>query len=366
MISFFRRIKRKKEKEKKEGKLEFFRKNEIKRREKTAIAQERKQRLRYYLERAGISINPKAISKRIFSLCIIINLVITSYLLYYYSTNFGYTYAKIFTAMALVWVVVFAAILFIIWMLLYIALDVRVYKRKLDIEEVLPDFLQLTASNIKSGMTIDRALWYAVRPRFGVLAKEIEGVAKDTMGGMDLNDALEKFASKYDSVTLKRSISLLIEGISAGGEIGDLLNKIAINIQELKIMRKEMAANVSTYTIFITFASIIAAPFLFGLSGVLIQVISGIGATLSDLGSTAATSGLGISFGTVGVDYSDFRIFAIVSLVITSFFSAAIVSTIKKGNVKSGIKYIPLFIAVSVTLFLFADFVLGIFLSGFF
>jgi len=215
--------------------------------------------------------------------------------------------------------------------------------------------LQLTASNIKAGMTIDSALWYAVRPRFGVLAKEIEVVAKDTMRGEDLKTALQKFADKYESVLLKRSISLLIEGLEAGGEIGNLLNKIAINIQENKIMRKEMAANVTTYVIFISFATIAAAPMLFGLSGVLIRVISDIG---SNVGSTA-TTGLAISFSSGGITYSDFKIFAIVSLIITSFFSAVIISTIKNGNIKLGLKYIPIFIFVTITLFLIADIVLG-------
>jgi len=55
-------------------------------------------------------------------------------------------------------------------------------------------------------MTIDRALWYAVRPRFGVLANEIEIVAKETMRGQDLKIALQNFADKYDSILLKNKI----------------------------------------------------------------------------------------------------------------------------------------------------------------
>ena len=42
---------------------------------------------------------------------------------------------------------------------------------------VLADFLGLTSSNISAGMPIDRALWFAVRPKFGILAREIEEVA---------------------------------------------------------------------------------------------------------------------------------------------------------------------------------------------
>jgi len=67
-----------------------------------------------------------------------------------------------------------------------------------------------------------------------------------------------------------------------------------------------------------------------------------------------------------GTSYNDFRIFAIISLIITSFFSAIIISTIKRGNAKFGFRFIPIFIVVTVSLFLIADKVLeklmGVFL----
>ena len=254
--------------------------------------------------------------------------------------------------------------LFVLWVLFYLIVDLKIFRRKVDIEDVLPDYLQLTASNIKAGMTIDKALWYAVRPKFGVLANEIETVAKETMKGEDLKIALQKFADKYDSILLKRSISLLSEGIDAGGEIGSLLNKIAVNIQENKIMRKEMAANVTTYVIFITFASVLAAPVLFALSGVLIKVIASLGGVLGSSTSTAS-SGLAISFSGAGIQFSDFKIFAIISLMITSFFSSMIIATIQKGNVKAGFKYIPIFIISALVLFFISDSGLGLMVGAF-
>ena len=74
------------------------------------------------------------------------------------------------------------------------------------IEENLPDYLEFTSANLRAGMPIDRALWFAVRPRFGVLAKEIEDVAKRTLAGEDLHVALVDFAKKYDSQILLRSV----------------------------------------------------------------------------------------------------------------------------------------------------------------
>ncbi|MEK6942828.1 MAG: type II secretion system F family protein [Nanoarchaeota archaeon] len=335
--------------------------------DKKLKAQEKKQRLKSSIERAGFDINTKELSKIFFNAAIGINLAISLYLVYFLSSNYGITWSKIAAWMLLVWVFVFLFLWFAIWIGFYILVDYRIFKRKTDVEEVLPDFLQLAASNINAGMPIDRALWYAVRPRFGVLAKEIEMIAKETMAGVDLKTALERFAARYDSVTLKRTVNMINEGLEAGGKIGELLNRIADDIQQQKALMKEMSANVTTYVIFITFSTIVAAPFLFALSGVLINVVQGISSSLGGNLDSASSVGVPISFSGSGVSIGDFTIFGYVSLGLSAFFSALMISVIKKGNVKSGIKYIPIFMAVSFLIYMIAqkimNMVLGVFIQ---
>lgn len=349
-----------------EKRIDFFKKKYEKERKKKATSQERKQRIKEYIERAGIEIDTRRLFKIFFNIAIVVNLLISGYLIYYFSVTYGITWSTVVASIVVLWVFVFVLLIFALWIIFYIAVDLKIFRRKIDIEEVLPDFLQLTASNINAGMTIDRALWFAVRPRFGVLAKEIESIAKETMGGVDLKTALDKFASRYDSPVLKRSINMINEGIEAGGEIGELLNRIAINIQEQKAMLKEMSANVTTYVIFITFATVVAAPGLFALSGVLIEVVQNLGSVLGGTTNAASSAGIALSFSGTGVSQSDFRTFAVVSLIITSLFSAMMISTIKRGNIKSGVKYIPIFIAVSLAIYIIAQSVAGKLLGLFF
>ena len=346
---------RKKTDVKPERRIEFFKKKFKKAQQKKLMAQERRQRIRDYLERAGLEINVQKLSKTFFNIAVFINLAISAYLIYYFSVTYGITWGTVAASMIVLWVFIFVLLVFALWVMFYLAVDLKIFRRKVDVEEVLPDFLQLTASNINAGMTIDKALWFAVRPRFGVLAKEIEMVAKETMSGVDLKTALERFAARYDSVILKRSISMLNEGVEAGGRIGDLLNKVATNIQEQKGMLKEMSANVTTYVIFITFSTVAAAPLLFALSSVLIQVVQKLGSSVGSSTNVASSVGIALSFSGTGVSLTDFRIFAISSLIITSLFSAMMISTIKKGNIKSGAKYIPIFITISLTIYFIAQ-----------
>lgn len=324
-------------------------------------------RLKTYLQKAGMALEEHDISKWIFNFCIIINLAVSLYLMYFFSVSFGYTLTYVIFIMFVLWVFVFTAALFALWLFFYIFLDLKIFRRKVTIEQVLPDFLQLVASNIRAGLPIDKALWSAIRPRFGVLAKEIEDVAKETMTGEDLEVALRRFSEKYDSDTLKRSITLLIEGINSGGEIAGLLNKILINIRESQIIKKEMAANVTTYIIFITFATIFAAPFLFALANQLLIIMSKMTTIASASGAaTSVNTGFSMAFSTIAITSSDFKIFAVCSLLVTSFFSAIIVAIINKGDVKSGIKYVPIFTILTLLIFFAVSLLLNKLIGGMF
>lgn len=324
----------------------------------------RKVMLKGKLDKAGFSMSTVAASRLVFLACVVANIIITLYAVRRFYDIFSYDYVFLVVVLIFIWVFIFAVVLFIMWFFFYLILDLAIFKRKQKLEEVLPDFLQLASSNIRAGMTVDKALWFAVRPRFGVLAREIEEVAKRTFAGEPLDDALNHFVRKYDSKVLERAINLLVEGLHAGGEMGDLMNKIASNIQETELIKKEMAANVTTYVIFITFATLVAAPFLFGMAYQLITVIQEVFSRVDIAPGAVSGFPVTVSSGVVSID--DFRTFAIVSLMITSFFSAIIISTIKKGNIKGGVKYIPAFMVASIILFLLIVKMFSFFVEGFF
>ncbi|MBN2458656.1 type II secretion system F family protein [Candidatus Woesearchaeota archaeon] len=304
-----------------------------------------------FLEKAGLErLDPKKIQKDMVKVTIIMCLVATA-VITILNIFSGKGLLNLITFLIGFWLTVPFIVLAFIWGAYLFYLDMKIFQRTNAVEAVFADFLQLTSANISAGMPIDRALWYAVRPGFGVLAKEIESVAKNTMAGEDLASALTNFANKYNSKTIQRSISLLLEGMSAGGEMAELLDKIALNIEETKLLKKEMASSVTTYVIFITFATIVAAPILFGLSTQLLEVIKSI---TSSLGSTMSSSGsfMSFSFSSEAIKTSDFRTFAYLLLSISAVSSACIVSIIKKGRVKDGLAKIPMFVVVSITIYL--------------
>ncbi|HIH32206.1 TPA: hypothetical protein HA235_05850 [Candidatus Woesearchaeota archaeon] len=306
------------------------------------------------LKKAGYDVDYKRLKKKVFDYIIYITFFLSFATIIY--SVFALTVSRMIVLLLIVWILGFPLMWLIAWLIVYFYLDMQKYKRRKELEEVWPEYLQLVVANINAGMLIDVALWSAVKPRFKVLAKEIEEVAKQTLTGKDLSDALREFADKYDSAMLQRTVSLLIEGMNSGGKIAVLLNKIALDIQDTKIMKKEMSASVMTYAIFITFATVVAAPFLFGLSTQLLIVIQKIIGTLSQT-STATTSF--ITFQAESVKIADFKIFAYVMLGITSFMSACLIGTIRKGSIKDGLKFIPIFVISTLLIYFISSMLLA-------
>lgn len=356
----------KKRKEKQKKKKESYDSKNLRKTIKKKIKQKKSaaQKKRFFqdmIEKAGIDTSLKDIKKNILFLSIFTVILESLYLIITYASKKALISKILFdTFVILTLGLVLQYLIFFI--IFFFIIDLKIYNRKKSVEDVLPEYFQLVAANIGSGMPIDQSLWLAIRPQFGVLSKEMELVAKKSMTGTNLNTALIEFSEKYDSQLLKRTIYMLTEGIDAGGPIAKLLDRITVDMIDTKIMKKEMAANVMTYVIFITFASVAAAPFMFGLANQLIVIISGLIGNLNI--GTSSNSMFNLTSDSILL--GDFKLFAIIVLTISSSFAAMISSIIKNGNIRDGLKNIPILSAIAICIYLFASYIMSMVFSGMF
>jgi len=240
-------------------------------------------------------------------------------------------------------------VFFFVWIIAYVLLNFFAYKKTKSIEIALPDFLQLSSSNIRAGMSIDKAFWFSIRSNFGSLADEMEIIAKKVLSGSDFSEALDEFGNKFDSMIIKRTTKLIIEGIKSGGEMADLLDKLSDNIHSMHAIQKEISANVTTYVIFISFAVGVSAPFLFGLGFQLLTVMEKIASDITLPTSMAISSPM--SFRAPPVTSEQFKLFAIVWLSITSIFSSMLISSIKKGSIRETPSILLYLLPLSLSMF---------------
>lgn len=249
------------------------------------------------------------------------------------------------------------AFIFVVVVVIYFSLDLIIYNRTKRLEEILPYFFDVLSANLKGGLSFDKALWMSIKPQFGILSNEIAIAAKKVMTGHDIDEALMEFAEKYDSPMLKRSLDLVIGQIQEGGKVAEIIDKVTQNLKSTKELKEEMTASVLSYVIFISIIVMFIAPALFALSKNLFEVIKTVINVLASSIDSSTTS-LGFDISEITIDKKIFDYFSQVALGIIALFASMIVSIIEKGSIKSGVKYIPMYVITSQIVYLGAAFIL--------
>lgn len=255
----------------------------------------------------------------------------------------------------------------------YIWLSVTADSKGQFVEGVLPDALQLVASNIKSGMTTERALFISARPEFGPLETELKNTSKQILAGMPLERAIELMGQNIKSQIFTRTMWLVSRGIQSGGQIADLLIQLADDIREQKAVQDENRAETSMYVVLIFLVAALGAPLLFGISTFIVQILTSqleefSSQGISDILKNGSTPGnLGVIVKLVSGERHaltpQFVIdFSIITLIVTSFFASLTLGVINSGKEKNGVRYIPFILIVGLALF----FIVRVVLSGIF
>jgi len=279
-----------------------------------------------------------------------------------YPSISGQSIFAVFLFSFISWVLVQAFLLLVFILGLYLYLNVKIFKRTSVIESMLPDFLVLVSTNLKGGLSLEQSLWASIRPDFGLLSEEMTLVSKRVMTGNDLSEALNEFSIKYQAPNLQRNLQLIIGEVKSGGRIVKVIDKVIDSLKRTKSMKNEMAAATVSYIIFIGAIVVVISPALFALAFQLMNIIIGFTSTLG--GSLSSTSmGAGFNFD-AQVDTGNFKKFSIMALTTISIGASMIISIIEKGDIRNGLKYIPLFSIGAVSFYLIFMVVLSAIFGG--
>jgi archaeal flagellar protein FlaJ len=256
-----------------------------------------------------------------------------------------------FVIALLSWAGIHLGVLLAMMLVMYFFLDLRIFNRTKKMEAMLPEFLRMVSENLKGGMPFEKALWSSIRPEFGELSNEIRLSAKKVMTGQEVGEALESFTGKYDSPMLRRSFDLVIEGMKGGGRIAEIIDRVIETIEETRELKSEMAATNLSYIIFIFVIVVIVTPGLFTLSFQFLSVLQNISGKLGTAGLEQTSVSLPINFGGSSIEPVVFQQFSIYALLVISFFASLIISTIQRGSIRGGIKYIPVMMISSYLMY---------------
>lgn len=267
---------------------------------------------------------------------------------------------------------IFAVLLSVGLVIGFLVLLTSYYAMKSDarrnaLEAILPDFLALVSSNVRSGMNLDQAMWQAAKPEFGILALEVKTSIKSSFSGQPIEKALEDLGNKFNSDLFKRALNILRHSIYSGGEIAVVLEKVAEEASELALVRREIRSTLLVYVIFLFFASAVGIPFLLSVSGKMLEILT---STFSLVDTSSSSSDIANSFGYFSVSKppitpKQFFWFSILVIIISSITTSLLIGAAYAGRKSEGLKYLIFIFFVGIMVFFGAQYALSIFFSNF-
>ncbi len=195
-----------------------------------------------------------------------------------------------------------------------------------DIEKNFPIFLQDIAENVRSGMTLVKAVKNLESKNYGRMTKHVRKIASKLDWGISFSEVMNSFAEEVDDPLITRTVKTLIETHKFGGKIEDVLTAVVNSVITVENLRKEREAEIFSqiingYLIYVMFLGIIVVMIKF-----LIPMM-------------ARTSAQGI-------DISYIKTLFRSMIFIQSIFSGLILGKMAEGTISAGFKHILLMSAM--------------------
>ena len=221
------------------------------------------------------------------------------------------------------------------------------YKTTREVEQQFIVFIRDLGDSINAGMTLPLALSHCSKNEYMALTPYVNDMAAQVDWGIPFKRALETFAKKIGSVTVKRSVTTIIETYKVGGKVSDTLDAINKSLITVEKIRKERSSSVhsqvvTSYMIFFVFIFILVI-----LQSFLIPSLTQRSASSVALSVTGAPESLPSS-----QDYSElFTIF----ILMQGFFAGLATGKMAEGSIVAGLKHSVILIITGYLVFSMAS-----------
>ncbi|MFT4313341.1 MAG: type II secretion system F family protein, partial [Candidatus Woesearchaeota archaeon] len=208
--------------------------------------------------------------------------------------------------------------------------------------------------NLRAGMTAYQAIKLSAIPEFGVLGEEFKLATSKSTGVRNFTDYLEDISLRVNSLTLQRTIRLLVSSMKSGGELAPLLEDLSVDIAERASLKKELETNIKTNMMFIMFIIIVGTPSLLSISIYFVD-------TVTDIQGQTTTQGEidGFGGGDIVITSSFLEGISYVILFMTSLLASFFLGGVLDGNIKRGLRFAPYMIIGSMVLFVIARYIVN-------
>ncbi|MDA3855801.1 MAG: type II secretion system F family protein [Candidatus Woesearchaeota archaeon] len=307
------------------------------------------------------NINYKIIAN-LFALSILISISLYFYLYEYILRTFSNYFYTFFYKFLIIFLTYFILNLFTFYLVLfsyYFRHEAKFRRDEEEIENDLPGFLDNLVSNLKGGISLEKALMKSVRPEQKAMLHEVTLINQKILMGENVYDALKGFRKRFDSQIINRTFFLIEEGIKNGGNIAKPLERISQNLKRIYALNDEIKSNSGGFSIVIKAITLFVAPLLFALALTLLTFMGNLFQMILKSGSDL------LPISELPSEYTEYLIiFSYAMILLITFFSSLIASELKGEKLHESIKYLPVYIISALVIYYFMANLLASFFGG--
>lgn len=119
------------------------------------------------------------------------------------------------------------------------SLDKAISKRKAEVQKALPDFLDMVATTVQAGLSVNQALGYAIDAAPGALGEEIKAALSEIRLGRSRSEALRAAAERLQQQQFTTTVTAITQAERLGTNISTVLNELAEDVRNHRIMLVE-------------------------------------------------------------------------------------------------------------------------------
>jgi tight adherence protein C len=121
----------------------------------------------------------------------------------------------------------------------FASLDRAIQTRKTQVQKALPDFLDMVATTVQAGLSVNQALGYAIDAAPGALGEEIKAALSEIRLGRARSDALRAAADRLQQQQFSTTVTAITQAERLGTNISKVLNELAEDVRNHRIMLVE-------------------------------------------------------------------------------------------------------------------------------
>ena len=212
------------------------------------------------------------------------------------------------------------------------------------LEAEFPAMIRDISLSVKSGMTLKSAMSMAAGGQYGALTKAIKQMDNAISWGVSFDEALLQFAKKYPTVLIRRTVFTLIEASRMGGQLSEILEGVATDVEETKALEKRRNSETKPYLMVCYISYFVFLAVIMIMSYVFLPMMKQASVAAS---GTALPSEMG-KFAVSDADIAQYNMLFFHALVIQGFFAGIVTGKMAEGKVVAGLKHSVIFIIVAI------------------